>query len=172
MKDNSTQVHHIRPPFSMPPSDFELHEAAASDADPIYGLYESLFRHHVEQIWGWDEAWQRENFAEEWEVTRTWRVESQGRLAGYIQQKNEQDFVYLLSVAIIPDFQGRGIGRQIMGRFQEEAAKLGQPLRLSVFRTNPRALSFYQGLGFRVTEETDAFHRLEWLPASLREAGG
>jgi ribosomal protein S18 acetylase RimI-like enzyme len=152
--------------------DFELHEAEPSDAEPIYALYESLFRHHIEQIWGWDEAWQRANFTEEWQMARTWRVESQGRLAGYIQQKNEQDFVYLLSVAIIPDFQGRGIGRQIMAGFQDEAARLGQPLRLSVFRTNPRALSFYQGLDFRVTEETEAFHRLEWLPASLGEAGG
>lgn len=84
-------------------------------------------------------------------------------------KKEESDFIYLLSIAIIPDFQGRGIGREIMLGFQRMAEELGQPLRLSVFRTNPRALSFYLNLGFRVAEETPEFHRLEWLPETKDE---
>ena len=154
------------PTFPTPMSHphFKLTGASPADAGPIFDLYKELFHGHIQQIWGWDETWQRLNFEEEWKTARTWRIESQDRLVGYLQQKEENDFIYLLSVAIIPDFQGRGIGREIMLGFQRMAEELGQPLRLSVFRTNPRALSFYLNLGFRVAEEAPEFHRLEWLP--------
>lgn len=153
-------------------SDFELRLAREADGEPIYGLYKELFQSHIEQIWGWDENWQQENFAKEWEEARTWWIESQGQLSGYLQLRNGADFMYVLSLGILPDFQGRRIGREIMQSLQGEAAGLGQPLRLSVFRTNPRALSFYQGLGFRVTEETEAFHRLEWRAEAAGGSGG
>lgn len=142
--------------------DFELKPANEADDGPIYLLYKDLFQSHIEQIWGWDESWQRENFTKEWEEARTWRIESEKQLSGYLQLRNEADFMYVLSLGILPAFQGRRIGREIMVSLQEEATSLGQSLRLSVFRTNPRALSFYQALGFGVTEETEAFHRLEW----------
>ncbi|QJE97400.1 GNAT family N-acetyltransferase [Luteolibacter luteus] len=153
----------------MIPRDFELQAADESDAEPIYELYKELFQNHIDQIWGWDENWQKENFAKEWEEARTWRIDSQGQLSGYLQLRDEADFMYVLSLGILPAFQGRRIGRVIMRSLQQEAAGKGLPLRLSVFRTNPRALSFYQGLGFRVTEETEAFQRLEWLEEA---AGG
>jgi ribosomal protein S18 acetylase RimI-like enzyme len=153
----------------MIPRDFELQAADESDAEPIYELYKELFQNHIDQIWGWDENWQKENFAKEWEEARTWRIDSQGQLSGYLQLRDEAGFMYVLSLGILPAFQGRRIGRVIMRSLQQEAAGKGLPLRLSVFRTNPRALSFYQGLGFRVTEETEAFQRLEWLE---EEAGG
>lgn len=146
----------------MIPRDFELQAAEESDAEPIYLLYKELFQNHIEQIWGWDEGWQQENFVKEWEEARTWRIDSRGQLLGYLQLRNEAEFMYILSLGILPEFQGRRIGRVITRSLQQEAAGRGQALRLSVFRTNPRALSFYQGLGFRVTEETEAFHRLEW----------
>ena len=152
-----------RIPKPMISRDFELRPATLDDAARIYRLYKKLFYSHIHQIWGWDEAWQRENFAKEWDEARTWFIDSRGQLSGYLQLRDEPDFMYVLSLGILPDSQGCGIGRRIMVSLQEEAGRLGQPLRLSVFRTNPRALSFYQGLGFRVTEETEAFHRLEWL---------
>lgn len=142
--------------------DFELQPASEADVGPIYSLYRDLFQSHIEQIWGWDESWQRENFTKEWEEARTWRIESEKQLSGYLQLRNEADFMYVLSLGVLPAFQGRRIGHRIMVSLQEEAASLGQSLRLSVFRTNPRALSFYQALGFGITEETEAFHRLEW----------
>ena len=142
-----------------------MRPASAADALAVYFLYKALFQEHIEKIWGWDETWQQGNFAEEWQVAETRCAYSGSRLAGYVQLKREPDHLYLLSVALGPDFQGRGIGRRIMLGFQEEAAHAGLPLRLSVFRTNLRALAFYKSLDFRVTAETEEFHRLEWCPA-------
>jgi hypothetical protein len=36
---------------------------------------------------------------------------------------------------------------------------------LSIFRTNPRAMDFYRGLGFRQTGETDTHVTMSWRAA-------
>jgi hypothetical protein len=39
--------------------------AAASDEAELFEIHRAVFRGHIEQIWGWDEEWQRANFARE-----------------------------------------------------------------------------------------------------------
>jgi len=145
---------------------FEVRDAEPADYEHVFDLYGALFREHIEQIWGWDEAWQIANFAEEWRTARTRVIVVEGRIAGYIQLKLEADHSYLLSLGIAPTSQGGGIGRRIMEDLMGETVRRGVPLRLSVFRTNPRALKFYEVLGFQVTEATAEFHRLEWRQVS------
>lgn len=144
--------------------DFELREANAADSEVIFALYEDLFRSHIEEIWGWNDAWQRSNFAEEWESAHTLIVHREGGIVGYLQTRPEPGFVYVLSLALAPAAQGRGIGTAIMAGLKASAEEKGEGVKLSVFRTNPRALNLYGRLGFQVTETTDAFSRMEWLP--------
>jgi ribosomal protein S18 acetylase RimI-like enzyme len=143
---------------------FELRAATLDDREAIFALYERLFRHHIDQIWGWDPAWQTANFAEEWRIARTKMIIAGGELSGYLQLKSEPDHDYILSLGIVPDSQGQGIGRRLMSDLKRDAAERSLSLRLSVFSTNPRALKFYETLGFRVTDVTPEFHRLEWHP--------
>ena len=143
-------------------SSFELRAATPDDHDAVFALYENLFRHHVERIWGWDPAWQTANFTEEWQTARTDLILTLHGLSGYLQVKSEPDHDYILSLGILPESQGQGIGRRIVADLMQAAASRGMPLRLSVFRTNPRALEFYESLGFQTTTETPEFHRLEW----------
>lgn len=51
---------------------------------------------------------------------------------------------YLADVAIHPDFQGRGYGRQLMDRIMEDLAPLGKIFIYSV----PDKLAFYKRYGF------------------------
>ena len=140
----------------------EVRDAEPEGYEIVFDLYEALFREHIEQIWGWNQAWQIANFAEEWRSARTCVILVEGRIAGYLQVQLEADHSYLLSLGIGPANQGGGIGRRIMEDLMGETTLRGVPLRLSVFRTNPRALKFYEMLGFQVTEATAEFHRLEW----------
>lgn len=52
-----------------------------------------------------------------------------------------------------------------MNGLQAEAARSTLPLRLSVFRSNPRAERFYEGLGFQVSGSNEDLIRMEWLPS-------
>ena len=149
----------------MPPS-FDIREASADDYEPLFNLHAALFKAQIEQIWGWDEVWQRENFAEEWSCCRARVIESAGRPVGCVLTKQETDHLYLLSIGLIEGFQGKGIGGEIMKALQNEAFELSLPLRLSTFRINPRALAFYQRLGFKITGATETSDKLEWHPLS------
>lgn len=145
-----------------------LTPASITDQDALFVLHEQLFRHHIERIWGWDDAWQRTNFLKEWEESITELIHHDGENAGYLQIRPEPDHHYLLGISIHPDFQGRGLGTAVMETLQQRAALQQFPLRLSVFRTNPRVIAFYQRLGFRTEAETETGCRMVWEPPAVR----
>lgn len=60
-----------------------------------------------------------------------------------------------MRLAILPDWQGRGIGSEIVRHLVERARELGSALTLQVHKANPRAARLYESLGFRPTEETE-----------------
>ena len=147
---------------------FEIRDAGLDDYEAIFGLHEALFKDAIDRIWGWDETRQRENFAEEWQSVTTRSLFLVARWIGYVQLKEDGDCLYLLCIAVKPEFQGMGIGRSVMAGLQAEASRCALPLRLSVFRTNPRAERFYRGLGFQVSTMNEDLVRMEWLPSHGR----
>ena len=60
--------------------------------------------------------------------------------------------VRLVDIALLPDFQNRGLGGRWISALIAEARSLSLPLRLSVARGNP-ALRLYERLGFARTED-------------------
>jgi ribosomal protein S18 acetylase RimI-like enzyme len=146
----------------------EIRDARSDDYEAIFGLHEALFKEGIERIWGWEDSRQRENFAEEWQSVTTRSLFLGERWIGYVQLKEEADCLYLLCLAVMPEFQGMGIGRSVMAGLQIEAARCALPLRLSVFRSNPRAERFYEGLGFRISGMNEDLVRMEWLPSRGR----
>lgn len=140
----------------------ELAPARLTDQDALFALHEELFRSHIERIWGWDDAWQLANFRKEWEESLTELIRHEGETAGCIQTREEPDHLYLLGIAISPRFQGIGVGTAVMEAIQDRAALRQLPLRLSVFRTNPRVVTFYERLGFVTEAETETGWRMRW----------
>ena len=65
---------------------------------------------------------------------------------------------YIDSLAVIPEYRGRGIARHLMQRHIEHAATLGIPLAtLLVDPDNPPALRLYESLGFKYHSDCYAF---------------
>jgi ribosomal protein S18 acetylase RimI-like enzyme len=138
----------------------ELRPAAPSDQKAFFALHVLLFRDEIQQIWGWDDESQWENFKKEWDEARTLAIYHHGVLAGWVQTTKHPDHLYLLNLAIDPQFQNRGIGSAVISWLQQEAG--ARAIELQVFRTNPRVLALYQRLGFEITEELDSGFRLRW----------
>jgi ribosomal protein S18 acetylase RimI-like enzyme len=140
----------------------ELVSARATDQEALFALHEELFRSHIEQIWGWDDEWQRANFRKEWDNAPPEIILLDGNKAGCVQVRKEADHLYILNLALHPRFQGQGAGTAVVRTIQQRAAALNLPVRLSVFRTNPRVAGFYQKEGFEVEEETVTECRMRW----------
>jgi ribosomal protein S18 acetylase RimI-like enzyme len=59
----------------------------------------------------------------------------------------------LLSVAVDPEWQGRGAGRQLVASFVDQvAARGGRAAHVVVGADNRRAIALYEGAGFVTTE--------------------
>jgi ribosomal protein S18 acetylase RimI-like enzyme len=152
----------VRPSMS---GALDIRGAVQEDLDSLFELHRTVFHSHIEEIWGWDEKWQRSQFRREFESSVTYLVQVAGRTVGYFQTVANADLLYLQSIALHPDVQGQGIGTRLVRRLQREAVDRGAAVSLSIFRTNPRAMDFYRGLGFRQTGETDTHVTMSWRAA-------
>lgn len=87
---------------------------------------------------------------------------------GRLWVAREPEELRLVDVSLLPVKRGSGVGTALLRALQQEAAALGQPLRLSVARDNP-AQRLYARLGFTpvggAASSADPYLALEWRPA-------
>lgn len=59
------------------------------------------------------------------------------------------DEYYLDSLAVFPEYRGRGIARELIKAAVERAKEAGKPAGLLVSKHNPKARELYESLGFK-----------------------
>lgn len=84
--------------------------------------------------------------------------------AGRIWVGSDDNQIRLLDIAILPEFQNRGVGTALLQRLIEQAKQAGKPLRHMVFVLNNDAHRFYERLGFTAIEDLGAYKHMEWRP--------
>lgn len=126
-----------------------LRPARKVDSDFCFRLHRAAMRTYVEAVWGWDDAVQREFHDQRFDPAMTRIITVDGLDAGSLNVQYRPDDIYLARIEIHPDFQGRGIGSQLIRRLVEEAAERDQPVVLDVLTVNSRARALYRRLGFR-----------------------
>lgn len=80
-----------------------------------------------------------------------------GNLAGYCFGSRETGEIIVL--ALLPEFENRGIGRELLNRMIKELAKLGHTRLFLGCSTDPtsRSHGFYRHLGWRSTGTFDQY---------------
>lgn len=84
--------------------------------------------------------------------------------AGQIWLSRDDEYVRMLDIALLNEFQNRGVGTVLLRRLIDEAIRTNKSLRHMVFVLNEDAKRFYERLGFVVFEEVGAYHHMEWRP--------
>ncbi len=143
----------------------ELRRARRSDSGFLYALHRSTLAEYVDQVWGWDENRQRAWFYGRFDPMRSKVVQVEGRDAGVLAVRLEGAEIFLASIQILPELQGKGVGATLIGSVLAEAFADGRSVRLQVLRVNP-ARSLYERLGFRVVEETDTHLVMQARPSA------
>jgi GNAT superfamily N-acetyltransferase len=141
-----------------------LRKAGPSDSAFAYRVKRAAFKEYVKKIWGWDEDEQRQIHARRFGKHDFRIVNADGADIGIMAVAVAPDCVHVHQLFLLPEHQGKGIGRECMTLILEEARQLGLPVRLRVLKINPRALAFYRRLGFTHTGETDTHHLMEKEP--------
>jgi ribosomal protein S18 acetylase RimI-like enzyme len=139
---------------------FRLRPAGEHDRAFLYTLHCQTMRGMIEQTWGWDEVWQRQDFNRRFREYTASIIERAGRAAGALLLESKPDSIYIHEVQVSPGHQGRGIGGAVVQWVIEQAANRGVSVTLSVLEVNPRARQLYERLGFQVTAFDAPFFRM------------
>ncbi|GAK08098.1 GNAT family N-acetyltransferase [Geomicrobium sp. JCM 19038] len=82
-------------------------------------------------------------------------AEQDQQFLGYIELAEQRDFftnesvAYISAIAVTPEGQGSGVGKQLMKKAEEWCIERGNSqLVLDVFKANEGAVQFYKHLGF------------------------
>ncbi|MEU8660924.1 GNAT family N-acetyltransferase [Actinoplanes philippinensis] len=126
-----------------------LRPATDADSNRCYQLHRAAMRGYIEAIWGWNEADQQTFHDRGFDPAHTRIITADGHDAGALIVDYQPDQIYLSRIEIHPDFQGRGIGSQLIRLLLREGAARGQSVELDVLTVNPRACALYQRLGFQ-----------------------
>lgn len=78
-------------------------------------------------------------------------AESGGAAVGYAAGEVEGPRGHVVSIAVLPEWRGKGIGRALLLELEREMAKMGaEEAVLEVSVENERALRLYRGAGYEV----------------------
>lgn len=136
-------------------------KAAEADSEFIYRAKERAYRAHIEKIWGkWDDAWQRAEHKKDFDTGLLEVITCDGADAGYIFVRRCETHIQLADIAILPEFQGKGIGTFLIKKLLAEARGRGLPMGLGVFKINQGAQKLYRSLGFERVSEDSIFIKM------------
>ncbi len=95
-----------------------------------------------------------------------WVAEVDGRPVGFAALGSRDGADYLQHIYVAPEFQGRGLGTELIERAKTRRAA---GFRLWVFQKNDGARRFYEKHGLQVVELTDGSANDEREPDALYE---
>ncbi|WP_158583563.1 GNAT family N-acetyltransferase [Salinisphaera sp. Q1T1-3] len=111
---------------------------------------------------GWDEALRFADFEQLSRRVPSYVIQADGRDCGYLQVLPRADVLHVVNVAFGPASRGAGHGARLFDWLRGAARRRRCGLHLKTYRSNPRALAFYQREGF-VIRCIDARHWwLDW----------
>ena len=80
-------------------------------------------------------------------------AESNGELIGFIAYKPLEKSMLIAALAVLPKYQGAGVGKALIQKVEEKARQLSKrKLLVSTSNDDLPALAFYQKFGFQIFE--------------------
>ena len=134
---------------------YKLRPYTKSDLDFVYQTKKEAYQHYVEKFWGtWNEEKQRSFFTDFIKKVQNSLliIEHKGEAIGlYHGNLMDHDTYEIGNIIVIPSYQGKGIGSDILMKIIQKNPKL--KIHLQVFKDNP-AINLYKRLGFVIVDET------------------
>lgn len=132
--------------------------ATDADFDLIFQIKRKSIKPYIEKIWGWDDAVQLEFHIKDFKSEKIKIIMDESNDAiGLIIAIENKTHIYLQSLLLCDNVQGKGIGTEILHDLIKQAKSKSKQIELQVFKVNKRAKALYKRLGFSTTGQTE-FH--------------
>jgi len=145
-----------------------------ADQEFLIGVYASTRAEELAQV-DWDESqkdafirWQfglqKQEYETRYPDARYEVILVDGEPAGRIWVGTDDTQIRLLDIALLTEFQNRGVGTYLLKRLMDEAMQSKKALRHMLFMLNDNAYRFYERLGFETIEDLGGYKHMEWRP--------
>lgn len=142
-------------------NDYKLIPMTEEDYEFIYVVKKNAYKKYVEMNWGtWNEEMQRDFYKKFVETYKNnlYTINLDGKKIGFYQGEILENGDYDIgNICIIPEYQGRGLGTQVLTDTLEEHN--GQNIHIQYFKQNPVG-NLYARLGFIPNGETDYHYQM------------
>lgn len=143
----------------------QITPVTAEDREFFIHAYHAAKCEMIKEMFGWDEATQ-ERFAnqtiEAFDDDGMNIIWHDGKRVGGVCWCDYPDHLWLDEVFLSPEYQGQGIGGQIVELSKDKARQAGKELRLETLLANLSAKKLYERFGFKVTEATNTHWKMTW----------
>ncbi len=141
--------------------DYIIRKALPRDGENVLRLKLSSIRPYVEEIWGWDEAYQKADFDSDYlKYGEFLIIEVEHEFAGFMQLVDDGNRIEICEIHLCPAFRGNRIGSSILRQMIRDSA--GKTISLGCFKKNEQAKKLYLRLGFAQTNETNTYYLFEF----------
>ena len=149
-----------------------LRPVTDADQEFLVGVYASTRAAELAQV-EWDEgqkdafvrwqfAMQRQEYDARYPDARYEVILVDDQPAGRIWVGADDTQIRLLDIALLTEFQNRGVGGYLLQQLIDEARRANKPLRHMVFMLNDNAHRFYERLGFVEIDDVGGYKHMEW----------
>jgi GNAT superfamily N-acetyltransferase len=141
-----------------------LRSATPDDSEFVFRVKKAALGEYVRRTWGWDETFQRDLHAKEYDPRAIRIISHLDTDVGWLEVERRSDELYLAGIYVLPEYQGGGVGSALIMEIMKEASDWHIPVALQVLKVNPRAQALYERLGFAVTGESETSYLMSWSP--------
>ncbi|MCK8070663.1 GNAT family N-acetyltransferase [Vibrio sp. 1CM23M] len=127
-----------------------------SEFDELFVCVKQGIFEHVDNVFGWDDEFQRKRLLNDYHPSWFHWVYRENKRVGLVCFKPYDNAYHIHLLIIFPQYQGRSLGKQVMTLMYRRAMEeRREQVTLSSFKSNTRAISFYQSLGYQVVDDGD-----------------
>jgi len=102
----------------------DIRPARAEEAEEIHSLVRDAYALYVPRI-GREPSPMTDDYRQLIVAAKVWVIEDEGQLAGVVVLEDTPDALQVENVAVRPENQGRGLGRQLLSFADDEARRRG-----------------------------------------------
>ena len=144
--------------------ELSLRKAHARDSEFVFTVKKAAYRKYVEQVWGWDDNYQRERHNKEFASYDFRIIQFCETDVGFLITSSTSDTLKVNQIFILPEYQGKGIGSACMTRIVGDANLEQKSVSLKVLKVNTRGIALYKRLGFTIVGKDSIYFQMEKPP--------
>lgn len=147
-----------------------IRRALAGDLQAIVSLTEAAYAPYTALL-GAPPIPVTEDYAPRIARGEVWLLESGGELAGLLTLERHDDHAMIFSIAVAPEFQGKGFGITLLKHADEQTRLWGLPeMRLYTNARMERNIALYLAYGFHETGRRPNPYRPGWVLVDMAKA--